>query len=226
MSIVLKTEHLTKSYRDGEITVDVIHDINLELQKGDFMSIQGASGAGKSTLLSILGAILLPDSGTVTVKGKTLIQYEKEGKLHEYRKQHIGFVFQNHYLLPDFSAVENVMMSLLIRGEKRQIAREKSLEILEKVGLSERVNHYPSQLSGGESQRVAVARAVVHKPDIVLADEPTGNLDSNNTQKFIRILQDLQKSSQLTVLVVTHEADLAAVAGRKCFMKDGKLSEM
>jgi len=223
MSAVLTTNNLTKSYRDGEITVDVIHNINLELAKGDFVSIQGASGAGKSTLLNILGAILLPDSGTVTVNGKTLDEYEKEGKLHEYRKRHVGFVFQNHYLLPDFTAVENVMMSLMIRGQKRNVAREKSLEILEKVGLSERVNHYPSQLSGGESQRVAVARAVVHKPDIVLADEPTGNLDSNNTQKFIRILQDLQKTHQLTVLVVTHEADLAAVAGRRYFMKDGML---
>jgi ABC-type lipoprotein export system ATPase subunit len=224
MSVVLKTNNLKKSYRDGEITVDVIHDVNLELNKGDFVSIQGASGAGKSTLLNILGAILLPDSGSVTVNGKSLAEYEKEGKLHEYRKQHVGFVFQNHYLLPDFTAVENVMMSLLIRGEKRNVARERSVETLENVGLKDRANHYPSQLSGGESQRVAVARAVVHKPDIILADEPTGNLDSNNRQNFIRILKDLQTLHHLTILVVTHEAELADVASRKYFMKDGILS--
>jgi len=224
MSVVLKAENIKKNYRDGEVTVEVLHNISLELKNGDFVSIQGASGAGKSTLLSILGAILLPDSGSVIINGKSLEQYKKEGKLHEYRKQHIGFIFQNHYLLPDFTAVENVMMSLLIRGEKKSVAYDRAMETLKSVGLGDRARHFPSQLSGGESQRVAVARAVVHKPDIILADEPTGNLDSQNTQNFIQILKNLQQSNHLTILVVTHEADLADVAATKYYMKDGKLS--
>ncbi|MDH4200427.1 MAG: ABC transporter ATP-binding protein [Spirochaetia bacterium] len=226
MNSILSVKNIKKSYRDGEVTVNVIHDINMELARGDFVSIQGASGAGKSTFLSILGAILLPDSGTITINGKNLEDYSREGKIHEYRKNHIGFIFQSHYLMPDFTAMENVMIPLLMRGIKNQAAKQKAMEILSKVGLKERANHYPSQLSGGESQRVAVARAVAPEPDIVLADEPTGNLDSHNKKIFIQVLEDLQKSRDLTVLVVTHEQDLAAAAGRRYFMKDGYLSQM
>lgn len=221
MNSILKAEQISKNYRDGDRVVPVIHSVDMEINKGDFVSIQGVSGAGKSTFLSILGAILMPDSGEVFVNGKKLNDYAQAGKLHEYRKNHIGFVFQNHYLMPDFTALENVMLPLIIKRTKTRVAKEMAMEILDKVGLKDRAGHYPSQLSGGESQRVAVARAVVHKPDIILADEPTGNLDSHNTQVFIKILRDLQLSDKLTILVVTHETDLASVAQRRYYMKDG-----
>jgi ABC-type lipoprotein export system ATPase subunit len=225
MSLILSARNIFKSYGEGELQFEVIKSANLDIYQGDFVSIQGPSGAGKSTFLNVLGSLIEPDSGDIEVGGKSLSEYRKNGKLHEFRKNHIGFVFQNHYLMPDFTAVENVMIPLFLKKMSITKSREKAQEYLEKVGMSHRVNHFPSQLSGGESQRVAVARALVHNPDIVLADEPTGNLDSSNTRKFILMLKDLQKKTGITVIVVTHESDLAAVAQKKYFMKDGILSE-
>ncbi len=222
---LLEVWGIRKSYLDGERSVDVLRGIDLTLAKGDFVSIQGASGAGKSTFLHIIGALLTADGGEVRVGDRLLSEYVAKNKLYEYRRDFVGFIFQSHYLMPDFTILENVMMPLLVEKVKRFEAQERAAAALEAVGLSHRLSHYPSQISGGESQRVAIARAVVRKPALVLADEPTGNLDSANSEKFIEHLVGLRKSEGLTVLVVTHEKELAEQADKIYFMKDGLLGE-
>lgn len=221
---LLEVRGVSKSYRDGEKTVEVLKGIDLSLEEGGFASIQGASGAGKSTLLHILGALLEADAGEVELKGSRLSEFIKGNRLNEYRRDFVGFIFQNHYLMPDFNILENVMMPLLIEKMPRKRAAEEATEALDAIGLSHRLTHYPSQISGGESQRVAIARAVVKKPALVLADEPTGNLDSANSKKFIERLMELRNKENLTVLVATHEKELANLADHMYLMEDGVLS--
>jgi len=208
---------------DGEKSVEVLKGINLSLEAGQFGAIVGVSGAGKSTLLSLIGALLKPDMGEIVVAGDSLSNYYKNGNINMYRKNHIGFIFQNHYLMPDFTILENVMMPLIVQNRNKKESMQMAEAILEKVGILNRKNHYPSQVSGGESQRAAAARAIVKKPSIILADEPTGNLDSVNTEKFINLLRDLQSQEQLTVLVVTHERRLAESAEITFNISDGKI---
>ena len=220
---VLEIENVYKTYRDGEANTRVLEDINLQVPEGEFVSIQGASGVGKSTFLNLVAALDKPDSGNIKVNGLNLDEYYKSKSIHLYRQKQIGFIFQNHYLLPDFTVLENVMLPLLNMGFNKKISAEKAQKILDQIGLLNRGHHYPSQISGGESQRVAVARAMVHEPPLILADEPTGNLDNKNTQMFVDLLTNLQKERNLTILLVTHDTYLASLASMKKTMKDGRL---
>ncbi len=220
---LLEVTNLVKRYRDGEARVDVIRQINFSMNEGDFVSIRGASGAGKSTFLNLLGALDTFDEGDILMQNKSLRLYAKEEGLAAYRRDKIGFIFQNHYLMADFTVLENAMFPLLIQKKKKIEARDRAAGILNRVGLGHRLHHYPSQISGGESQRAAVARALVHEPALVLADEPTGNLDAKNRRLFIELLNSLQQEKNLSILVVTHEEDLASAAQRQYLMQDGQL---
>lgn len=220
MSLV-EVRGLYKRYHSEELQVEVLHNLNFEMRTGEFVSIRGSSGAGKSTFLNILGGLDDYDEGSVNISGFDLKEIRLSDHIHEYRKKVTGLIFQHHYLMADFTIVENVMMPLLIQGVKRKEARDLARSILDQVGILKREGHYPSQVSGGESQRAAVARAVIGKPPLILADEPTGNLDAENRNKFINLLSRLQSDHNLSVVVVTHEEDLANAAETRYVMKDG-----
>lgn len=212
-------------YTSGNQDYHVLKGLNFSMYEGDFVSIMGASGAGKSTLLNITGALDKWNTGSIWVDGIDLKKNSQQGRSHQYRKDKIGFIFQNHYLMNDFTLLENVMMPLLVQKVNRKKARKEASIALEKAGLSERMNFFPSQISGGESQRAAFARAIVHKPPLILADEPTGNLDSENTQNFIDLIANLQFEDNLTILLVTHDINLARKAQIQYFMENGTLTE-
>lgn len=220
---ILEVSDLHKTYRDGEAFAEVLKGISFSVDTGEFVAIQGPSGAGKSTLLNLLGALDKPDSGKIVIDGLELTSQIKRQTVDLFRRDKIGFIFQNHYLMQEFTVIENVMLPLRAQGKTHAEAKAKAQKILERIGLGHRMNHFPSQISGGESQRVAVARAVVKNPPLVLADEPTGNLDSENRQRFIDVLNTLQAEDRLTIIVVTHEAELAMAASRRLVMKDGLL---
>lgn len=220
---ILDVTDLHKTYRDGEILADVLKGITFSVEPGEFVAIQGPSGAGKSTLLNLLGALDRPDRGKIVIDGLELTADVKKSQLDIFRRDKIGFIFQNHYLMQEFTVLENVTMPLRAQGYTKTEATERAQQVLARVGLSHRVEHFPSQISGGESQRVAVARAVVKSPPLILADEPTGNLDSENRHRFIDVLNTLQAEDKLTVIVVTHEAELAMAASRRLLMRDGRL---
>jgi len=200
----------------------VLKDVSFSVEKGEVVGIIGPSGAGKSTLLQIMGVLERPSQGMVRYDGVEPFGMTPE-LLAGFRNSRIGFVFQFHHLLPEFSALENVMMPLLIAGKSGREAKRDATEILELVGLKERLTHRPAELSGGEQQRVAVARAAVHKPEVILADEPTGNLDRNTGDKVFDLLLNLNKSHGITLIVVTHSAKLAAKMERVLELTDGKL---
>ena len=200
--------------------VAVLKGVNLHVKKGTMVSIVGASGAGKTTLLQILGTLSKFDKGSVTING-TDIALLKDKQLSRFRNKHIGFIFQAHHLFPEFTALENVMIPLLIQQINRQEARKKALDILNYLHLSHRVEHKPFQLSGGEQQRVAIARALVTNPSVILADEPTGNLDSRNTKEVFTLIKELQKEFNQTIVLVTHNIELANSTDMVFTMKDG-----
>ncbi len=202
----------------------MLRNINLTIEKGEVVSIVGASGAGKTTLLQILGTLDCPDSGEI-MYGDVDVTRLKERELARFRNEKIGFVFQAHHLLPEFSAVENVMIPALIRGEKQDEARRRAMELLEHMGLANRSEHKPSAMSGGECQRVAVARALMNKPMVVLADEPSGNLDSQHARQLHELFFTLRQEMGQTFVIVTHNEELAAMADRKITIVDGKSSE-
>lgn len=203
-------------------TVEALRGVSLEVAKGEIVAIVGASGAGKSTLLQILGTLMPADSGRVEIAGQD-ISGLAERQLAAFRNRHIGFVFQFHHLLPEFTAIENVMMPALIGGMDRGEATIRATELLELVGLSERANHKPVELSGGEQQRVAIARALICRPSVVLADEPTGNLDSANRDEIQRLLMDVRDRFDQTIVMVTHDMSLADSVDRKIVMSDGRI---
>ncbi len=203
-------------------SLQVLKGIDLDIAKGEFVSIIGASGAGKTTLLQIIGSLEKADSGILTVDGISLNQLSDK-ELAAFRGKHIGFVFQFHQLLPEFTALENVCIPALIAGEKASKAETKAKALLEAMGLSDRTNHKPNELSGGEKQRVAVARALINQPSLILADEPSGSLDSANKQELHNLLRKLCNEYGLTVLVVTHDKDLAEVSDRVIEMRDGTI---
>ena len=207
----------------GGSRVEVLKDISLKMKKGEFISIQGISGVGKSTLLNLIGALDRPDSGEILLARKSLSEWQRTNSLYLYRRQKIGFIFQYHYLMSDFTVMENIMIPLLMEGYSRKKAAEKSGALLSEIGLYERRHHFPEQISGGESQRAAVARAIIHDPDLVLADEPTGNLDMKNTMQFIDILKRMQSEYKLSILTATHENELAQAAEKTYSMVDGKI---
>ena len=203
-------------------TVEALRGVSLEVAKGEIVAIVGASGAGKSTLLQILGTLMPADSGRVEIAGQD-ISGLAERQLAAFRNRHLGFVFQFHHLLPEFTAIENVMMPALIGGMDRGEATARATELLELVGLSERANHKPVELSGGEQQRVAIARALICRPSVVLADEPTGNLDSANRDEIQRLLMDVRDRFDQTIVMVTHDMSLADSVDRKIVMSDGRI---
>ena len=221
-SALLDVRNLCKTYEIGKNRVDVLKGINLTLDAATTTALVGASGAGKSTLLHVLGALDRPTSGTVCFNGDDLFQ-KNDRDLASFRNRSIGFVFQFHHLLSEFTALENVMMPALIARVPRDEAREMAEELLADVGLAHRVTHRPGELSGGEQQRVAIARALVMSPALLLADEPTGNLDMKTSDGVHAVLADLQQKKGLTLVVVTHNERLATAMGRTIRLVDGRL---
>lgn len=222
MSIILEAKNISKVYDEGKIQTTVLSGLNLTVHSGERVAIVGSSGSGKSTLLHLLGGLDTPTTGEVWLGGVCLNQLN-ETKRGELRNQHLGFVYQFHHLLPEFSATENVAMPLLMRKDisiKEAIARAN--ELLDKVGLSHRTHHRPSELSGGERQRVAIARSLVTRPSLVLADEPTGNLDDDNAGAIFELLSELQSTLGMALLMVTHDKALASRADRVLEMKSGQ----
>ena len=200
----------------------VLHGVSLTVARGEIVSLVGASGAGKSTLLQIIGTLMKADEGSVIIDGLSTSGLG-ERRLSEFRNKHIGFVFQFHHLLEEFTALENVMMPMLIGGERSAAAEQRARELLEMVGMSHRLDHKPSALSGGEQQRVAIARALVNEPSVVLADEPTGNLDTATRDEIQRLFFELRERTGQTFLIVTHDETLANMSDRKIELSDGRI---
>jgi len=222
--VVLRTENLWKEYTTGkDQTLQVLKGVDLEVRRGDVLGVIGPSGSGKSTLLHLLGALDRPTLGRVYLEEKDIFAMPEE-RLAYFRNTNIGFIFQFHHLLPEFSALENVCMPALIKGETFAAATRKAKELLDEVGLTERAEHKPSELSGGEQQRVAVVRALVNEPRILLADEPSGNLDEENGTHLHKLLVTLAKKRGLTVLVATHNPDLMRRADKVMRLHEGKLT--
>ena len=203
-------------------SLEVLKGIDLDIERGKVVSIVGASGAGKTTLLQIMGTLDKPDCGRVIIDGTDVMKLS-DAKRSAFRNKHMGFVFQFHQLLPEFTALENVMMPALIGGTSRREAKKRAEELLAFMGLSDRASHKPNELSGGEKQRVAVARALVNKPDVVFADEPSGSLDSHNKEELHRLFFDLRDRMGQTFVIVTHDEQLANLADRKICMQDGRI---
>jgi lipoprotein-releasing system ATP-binding protein len=222
---MLSCKNLCKSYRDGAHVTPVLHQINLQVPAGQMVAIVGSSGSGKSTLLHILGTLDQADSGELLLAGHNIAQLNPTQK-SQLRNQQLGFIYQFHHLLMDFTAEENVAMPLLIRGVPQSDALQKARTMLERVGLGHRLTHRPSELSGGERQRVAIARAVVGEPSLILADEPTGNLDHQTAESIYQLMRELNRDLGTSFIVVTHDPDLAAKLDRQLYMRDGKLGEL
>ena len=220
---IVKAQGLGKTYNNGTTSLEVLRDITLEIKEREFLSVQGPSGAGKSTLLHILGGLDSPTKGRVCF-GRKDIYSLKENERAEFRNASVGFVFQFYHLLPEFSALENVLMPALLKSWGRK--REASIyagSLLERLGLSGRSSHRPNQLSGGEQQRVAIARSPINKPQLLLCDEPTGNLDSRSGENILQLLKQLNKEQETTVVLVTHNQEIAKAADRMIYLKDGML---
>tara|TARA_Y100000588_G_scaffold274715_1_gene290747 strand:+ start:2789 stop:3481 length:693 start_codon:yes stop_codon:yes gene_type:complete len=222
--MILKVKDLKKSFEIGKNQVDILKGISFEIIEGEMVAITGPSGAGKSTLLHLLGTLDKPSSGEIILNGRS-IENEKDSHLSKIRNEMIGFVFQFHFLLPEFTAVENVMIPILIGGKSRSSAREKAEKLLLDLDLKERMNHRPSELSGGEQQRVAIARALANEPQIVLADEPTGNLDSSNTNRIYELLKEINSKTRQTFLIVTHNSVLSESMDKKMHIVDGLIND-
>ena len=227
--IVLKAENLVKSYSTkAQKITPVLKGVSLEIKRGEFVAIVGPSGVGKSTLLYLLGSLDYPNEGNIELYlNEKKINYSKlnQQDISALRNKSIGFVFQFHHLLPEFTAIENVMIPALIQNVSFSQAHQKALELIKIVGVEHRTEHKPMELSGGEQQRIAIARALINEPAIVLADEPTGNLDASNAKAVLELIQDLRKKYSLTFIVATHSQEVAGIAERILFMRDGKIVE-
>jgi len=219
---MIRISGLYKTFKIGENNLTVLKGIDLEIRRGELLAIMGASGAGKSTLLHIVGLLDRPTQGTVLFEGQNLFQLS-EASQAEFRNKRIGFVFQFHHLLPEFTALENACMPALIQRRSPADVEVDAIALLNEVGLGERLHHKPGELSGGEQQRVAVARALMQRPDLVLADEPTGNLDTHTGEALFALMRDLNKSRGTTFVIVTHNEKLSAQADRIVHMQDGQI---
>lgn len=213
---MLRAENLTKNYGD----LNVLKGVSLEIQQGEVVSIVGSSGAGKTTLLQLLGTLEKPDAGSLSIDGVVPFQLSAK-KLAEFRNTSIGFIFQFHQLLPEFSAIENAILPALIQGKTASDAKKRASELFDLLGISHRLNHKPNELSGGEQQRVAVARSLINSPKVIFADEPSGNLDSQNSADLHQLFFDLRERFNQTFVIVTHNDSLANMADRKLVMQDG-----
>jgi lipoprotein-releasing system ATP-binding protein len=222
---VLEARDVSRQFQQGPVTLEVLKSVNVSILAGERLSIVGASGSGKTTLLQILGGLDKPSSGQVLVEGKN-IHALGEKERGDLRNHAIGFVYQFHHLLPEFSALENVAMPLLVRRMNTGEAKDRASEILKRVGLGERLTHRPHQLSGGERQRAAVARALVTQPKLVLADEPTGNLDGRNAESVFELMLELNRERQTSLVVVTHDLRIAARMDRALEIENGSLREV
>ena len=223
MTALFEVKALFKSFVSGNRTLQVLQGIDFSVEEGEMVAVVGASGVGKSTLLHLLGGVDQPSSGEISYRGQSLSSMGSSA-LAGFRNREVGFVFQFHFLMPDFSALENVMMPLLIGGERAGRARERAGELLAAVGLAARLEHRPGELSGGEQQRVAIARAMAREPRVVLADEPTGNLDTETGSATFSVLERLNRERGLTMIVVSHNEILAGAAGRVLLLSGGRLS--
>lgn len=221
---LLSCQNVSKFYQEGTQQTEVLKQVSFSMQPSELVAIVGSSGSGKSTLLHTLGGLDQPSSGEVFIKGQSLQQMSPNA-LAKLRNQYLGFVYQFHHLMADFTALENVMMPMLIGQQNKTEAHDRAEQILSAVGLQHRISHRPSALSGGERQRVAIARALVNNPALVLADEPTGNLDHKTTESIFELIQQLNQEKQIAFLLVTHDLNLAEKLNRRLIMQDGVLRE-
>lgn len=221
MSTLVKLSKVNKVYQTGEVAFQALKDVNLEIKKGDFLAVIGASGSGKSTLMNIIGLLDHPTSGSYALNGQDTSQL-KENTLAELRNRKIGFVFQSFNLLPRTTSLDNVALPLIYAGVSKQNRLEQAGKALEEVGLADKLNSKPNQLSGGQQQRVAIARALVNNPEIILADEPTGNLDTKSGEEIMKIFDSLHKSGK-TIVMITHEEAIAKHAKKRIRLKDGEI---
>jgi len=221
---LIKTTKLKKVYMLGKIEVIALRGISIEIERGEFVAIMGHSGSGKSTLLNLIGLLDSPSGGSIYIQGVDTTKISEKQKVN-FRLHKIGFVFQFFNLFDQLTAIENVMFPMMLTGKKIEICRKRAEKLLERVGLGDKINRLPSELSGGEQQRVAIARALVNNPSILLADEPTGNLDTKNSLKIVQLLRELNEEKGLTILMVTHEKELGEMADRIIKLKDGIVIE-
>lgn len=220
---MIEARNICKVYEDSKKPLPVLRGINLKIDDGEFVAIVGPSGAGKSTFLHLLGGLDSPTSGEIIFQGEDLYKLSDE-ELAGARNKKIGFVFQFYHLLSEFTVLENVLLPGLIGNQKAGVVRKSAMELLDKVGLSQRINYFPSQLSGGEKQRVAVARSLINNPNLLLCDEPTGNLDSNSGEGIVALIKDINIKNKMAVVLVTHNMELAKLADKVYNLKDGLLS--
>jgi len=221
---MINIHNITKTYNKGATKVEALKEVSFSIENGEIIALMGASGSGKSTLLSLIGGLDKCDSGSISVDEENISTLNAE-KLADFRRDKVGFVFQQFHLIPTLSVVENIMLPLLPSGIKKAECYSVAKEALEKVGLSAREKHLPGELSGGEQQRVAIARALVNKPEIILADEPTGDLDSKTGEKILELLQALNQKGKVTIIIATHDDKIAQKTKRKIVLKDGRVIE-
>lgn len=225
MDFLLTIKDLHKSYRLGKSVIQVLRGVDLSIKRGEFIAIRGASGAGKSTLLHLIGRLDIPDSGEITYYDDP-DSVQRYNNIPEWRNKNVGFIFQAYYLLPELTAIENVMLPARLARVPSKVAVSRAKNLLEKVGLGERLHHRPRELSGGEQQRVAIARAIINNPKLILADEPTGNLDSRTSNEIINLLSSLKDEFGVTLVIATHDSRIANKAQRQVEIVDGKINHL
>jgi putative ABC transport system ATP-binding protein len=219
---IIQLKSVSRTYVMGKETIPALDDVSLDIKEGEFLAIMGPSGSGKSTFANVIGGLDKPSSGDVLVDGECINKLNDK-HISSYRNRKVGFIFQSFNLLPTYTALENVMIPLILTGESSSIRKQKAYECLKEVGLENRADHKPYQLSGGERQRVSIARALINEPQIIIADEPTGNLDTKKSEEIVCLLKDLNRKKKITVIVITHDPSIARQADRTLHMRDGKI---